>query len=76
MEMDAWFMRLGLVGLFGYFLWSMQRILSKLEKQLEKLGEHIERLYEDRNAHDRRLSIIEDRVAGGRRRYDPEERVQ
>jgi len=32
MEMDAWFMRLGLVGLFGYFLWSMQRMLGKTRK--------------------------------------------
>lgn len=80
---DRWFVDIAAMGLFGYFLFSMKGILGDLKESISELKDLVGKLFEKDNNHESRISAIEGRCAamphcehpGGRRPYDPAERI-
>jgi len=83
-KVDGWFLQLAVVGLSGYFLWSIRKILNDFTAQVKRLDETIGKLFDKDDDKERRLSRIEERCnvmhgvngiyRGGRRYYDPDDR--
>ncbi len=86
-EADAWFMQLAIVVLAGYFLWSIKNILDDFKQEVAGLKDLIGKLFAADSKFEKRLSNLEGRCftmhgsgsgienTGGRRFYDPEERL-
>lgn len=78
-KIDPWFIQVTVMGLLGYFLWSIRNILSDFKDQVKGLKDNIGKLFDSKDDHEKRLSKIEGRCdvnhgPGGRRSYDPVER--
>lgn len=79
-EAPAWFMQLSVLGLGGYFLWSIKGVLADFKDEVRSLKALIGKLFDQDKDFEKRLSAIEGRCEathhpGGRRTYDPEERL-
>jgi len=83
-NIDPWFLQIIVPILAGYFLWSIQRLLRDFKEEIRGLKETLRLLFHKNDDHENRLSRIEGRCdamhgkaeqPGGRRIYDPEERV-
>lgn len=62
-NVDTWFLILAVILLGGYFLWSMQRLLTDFRNSIEELKEFIQELFKDRNNHESRIVKLETRIA-------------
>lgn len=60
---DTWFLVLAVVLLGGYFLWSMQKLLTDFRNSIEELKEFIQELFKDRNNHESRIVKLETRMS-------------
>lgn len=82
----VWFLIIAIVLLVsavtllsGYFLWSVKGILTGFKEAVDELKTLIQKLFDQHNDHETRLSALEGRcdairASGGRRCYDPLER--
>ncbi len=79
-SVDAWFLKLAVVLLGGYFLWSLRKILADFKEEVKGLKTLIGKVFDKTDNFEHRLSSIEGRCEamhgnGGRRKYDPLHRL-
>lgn len=58
-QADPWFLRLAVLILSGYFLWSIRRVLADFSNQVKDLKTLLGKLFDHHDDHEKRLSRLE-----------------
>lgn len=79
-EAPSWFMQMAILVLAAYFLWSIRGVLADFKDEVKGLKSLIGKLFDQDKNFEARLSTLEGRCEathhpGGRRPYDPHERI-
>ena len=71
-QADPWFLRLAVLILSGYFLWSIRKVLADFSDQVKDLKDLLGKLFEHHDNHEQRLSRLEGVCQGRRNAKDCE----
>ena len=82
-SINPWLLILTVILLGGWFVWSVRNIFEGFAKAVNDLRNLIEKLFDKHDDHETRLSSLEGRcdamhgpMTGGRRPYDPKDRIK